>query len=138
MTLDILNYKNEVRKLIFITEIKVKKITLIFVFFASISFSNAAPQQPVSDKEHESNCRDLMEIAHTVMQEKQKGMSLKEMLERNDHANESESNQYLYEMIQLIIRDAFTQSESADKNRQLSNFSSKYYLGCMEMYKPLY
>ncbi len=125
MTLDILNYKNEVRKLIFITEIKVKKITLIFVFFASISFSNAAPQQPVSDKEHESNCRDLMEIAHTVMQEKQKGMSLKEMLERNDHANESESNQYLYEMIQLIIRDAFTQSESADKNRQLSNFSSK-------------
>ncbi len=41
-------------------------------------------------------------------------------------------------MIQLIIRDAFTQSESADKNRQLSNFSSKYYLGCMEMYKPLY
>lgn len=63
----------------------------------------------VSDKEHESNCRDLMEIAHTVMQEKQKGMSLKEMLERNDHANESESNQYLYEMIQLIIRDAFTQ-----------------------------
>lgn len=138
MTLDILNYKNEVRKLIFITEIKVKKITLIFVFFASISFSNAAPQQPVSDKEHESNCRDLMEIAHTVMQEKQKGMSLKEMLERNDHANESESNQYLYEMIQLIIRDAFTQSERADKNRQLSNFSSKYYLGCMEMYKPLY
>ncbi|WP_227549109.1 hypothetical protein [Acinetobacter bereziniae] len=79
-----------------------------------------------------------MEIAHTVMQEKQKGMSLKEMLERNDHANESESNQYLYEMIQLIIRDAFTQSESADKNRQLSHFSSKYYLGCMEMYKPLY
>lgn len=138
MTLDILNYKNEVRKLIFITEIKVKKITLIFVFFASISFSNAAPQQPVSDKEHESNCRDLMEIAHTVMQEKQKGMSLKEMLERNDHANESESNQYLYEMIQLIIRDAFTQSERADKNRQLSNFSTKYYLGCMEMYKPLY
>lgn len=98
----------------------------------------AESSQVVSDKEHESNCRSMMEIAYKVMQKKQEGMSLKEMLDRNDEAYKSQPNDFLYETSKEIVRDAFSQQEVIDKKKQLNYFSAKYYLGCMEMYKPLY
>lgn len=113
----------------------------IYILIAAILISPitvAKPIQPVSDKEHESNCRFLMEAAYQIMENKQEGMSLREMLTRNDQANDLHPSDFLYESTQLIIRDAFSQPETSDTKKQLNDFSAKYYLGCMEMYKSLY
>ncbi|KXZ68764.1 hypothetical protein AVENLUH13518_02924 [Acinetobacter venetianus] len=77
----------------------------------------------------------MMEVAHTIMQKKQEGMSLRDMLDGNDKAYDEQPNEFLYETFKTVARDAFSQPEMLDKKKQLNDFSAKYYLGCMKMYE---
>lgn len=115
-----------------------KKIIIGCLILSLSSIASSKPIQPVSDKEHEVSCRAVMEVAHTIMQKKQEGMSLKDMLDGNDKAYDEQPNEFLYETFKTVARDAFSQPETSDTKKQLNNFSAKYYLGCMEMYKSLY
>lgn len=112
-----------------------KKIIIGCLILSLSSITSSKPIQPVSDKEHEASCRAMLDVAYAVMQKKQEGMSLKEMLDRNDEAYKSQPNEFLYETSKEIVKDAFSQQEVLDKKKQLNDFSAKYYLGCMKMYE---
>lgn len=91
----------------------------------------------VSNSEHESNCRMLMDMANTIMKNKQDGLPLIKVLEANDAAFQKNPDKNMYEIINKIARDAYSQpsySTPSIKSDQLNEFSAKYYLGCMEMY----
>ncbi|HGX3401732.1 TPA: hypothetical protein ACNH0W_003304 [Acinetobacter nosocomialis] len=114
-----------------------KKIILIGLFYLP-ALVLAKPAQPVSDSEHEQNCRNTMEIANVIMQTKQNGMPLIKALEANDYALKNNPNKNMQKVTNLIIRDAYEQpsySTPSIKQEQLNEFSAKYYLGCMEMYE---
>ncbi|MDA4947212.1 hypothetical protein PGJ90_17820, partial [Acinetobacter baumannii] len=114
-----------------------KKIILIgLIFFPLLAL--AKPVQPVSDSEHERNCRNTMEIANVIMQQKQNGMPLMKALEANDYAFKKNPDKNMQKIINLITRDAYEQpsySTPSIKEEQLNEFSAKYYLGCMAMYE---
>lgn len=114
-----------------------KKITLIGLLYLPI-LALAKPVQPVSDNVHEQNCRNIMEIANVIMQQKQNGAPLIQALEANDYALKNNPNKNMQKVTNLIIRDAYEQpnySTPSIKQEQLNEFSAKYYLGCMEMYE---
>lgn len=111
--------------------------TDIFIYrFSGISSTESV--QPVSDSEHEKNCRDIMRVANTLMKARQNGMSLDKMLEVNDRAYLDTQDSNMRQISQMIIRDAYDQPNyktESYKQDQLNEFSSKYYLGCMKMYE---
>ncbi|MER8208025.1 hypothetical protein ABS232_02295 [Acinetobacter baumannii] len=114
-----------------------KKIILIGLFYLP-ALVLAKPAQPVSDSEHEQNCRNTMEIANVIMQQKQNGMPLMKALEANDYAFKKNPDKNMQKIINLITRDAYEQpsySIPSIKEEQLNEFSAKYYLGCMAMYE---
>ena len=90
-----------------------------------------------SNANHEKNCRMYMEMANTIMKQKQNGMPLIKALEANDSALKQNPDNNMHKIIGLIIRDAYEQpsySTQSIKEDQLNEFSAKYYLGCMGMY----
>ena len=90
-----------------------------------------------SNANHEKNCRMYMEMANTIMKQKQNGMPLIKALEANDSALKQNPDKNMHKIIGLIIRDAYEQpsySTLSIKEDQLNEFSAKYYLGCMGMY----
>lgn len=90
-----------------------------------------------SNANHEKNCRMYMEMANTIMKQKQNGMPLIKALEANDSALKQNPDKNMHKIIGLIIRDAYEQpsySTPSIKEDQLNEFSAKYYLGCMGMY----
>lgn len=98
----------------------------------------AKSQQAVSDKQHEENCRVYMDLAHTFMEQKQKGLTLQKALEGNDFAYKQDKDMNMYKTVNMIIRDAYSQpsySTPSIKSEQLNDFSAKYYLGCIAMYE---
>lgn len=52
-----------------------KKIILLSLVFLPI-LSIAKPSKPISDDERDKNCRMYMELANTVMMQKQNGLPL--------------------------------------------------------------
>lgn len=109
---------------------------IMLIFFSTIAL--AKPVQPVSDNEHEKNCRDIMGIANTFMKARQNGMSLSKMLEVNDRTYLETKDTDMRHISSMIIRDVYEQpsySTPSIKQEQLNEFSAKYYLGCMEMYE---
>ncbi|OTU69722.1 hypothetical protein [Acinetobacter baumannii] len=114
-----------------------KKIILLGLLYLP-ALVLAKPAQPVSDSEHEQNCRNTMEIANVIMQQKQNGMPLIKALEANDYAFKKNPDKNMQKITNLIIRDAYEQpsySTPSIKEEQLNEFSAKYYLGCMAMYE---
>lgn len=94
--------------------------------------------KPVSDSAHEKNCRMYMEMANTIMKQKQSGIPLIKALEANDAALKQNPDKNMHKIVSLIIRDAYEQpnySTPSIKEEQLNEFSAKYYLGCAGMYK---
>ena len=90
-----------------------------------------------SNIKQEKNCRMYMEMANTIMKQKQNGMPLIKALEANDSALKQNPDKNMHKIIGLIIRDAYEQpsySTPSIKEDQLNEFSAKYYLGCMGMY----
>lgn len=90
-----------------------------------------------SNTKHEKNYRMYMEMANTIMKQKQNGMPLIKALEANDSALKQNPDKNMHKIIGLIIRDAYEQpsySTPSIKEDQLNEFSAKYYLGCMGMY----
>ncbi|PVZ90388.1 hypothetical protein C9426_00925 [Serratia sp. S1B] len=79
-----------------------------------------------------------MGIANAIMKQKQSGVPLIKALETNDAALKENPDKNMYNIVNLIIRDAYKQpsySTPSIKEEQLNEFSSKYYLACMEMYE---
>ncbi|EHU1703060.1 hypothetical protein A1Z17_RS05595 [Acinetobacter baumannii] len=114
-----------------------KKIILLSLVFLPI-LSMAKPSNPINDDERDKNCRMYMELANTVMMQKQNGLPLIKALEANDSALKKTPNKNMHKITTLIIRDAYEQpsySTPSIKQEQLNEFSAKYYLGCMEMYE---
>lgn len=116
-----------------------KKIILLITGFLYLPALVLAKQaQSVSDSAHEQNCRNTMEIANVIMQQKQNGMPLMKALEANDYAFKKNPDKNMQKIINLITRDAYEQpsySTPSIKQEQLNEFSAKYYLGCMAMYE---
>ena len=99
-----------------------KKIILIGLFYLP-ALVLAKPAQPVSDSEHEQNCRTTMEIANVIMQQKQNGMPLMKALEANDYAFKKNPDKNMQKIINLITRDAYEQpsySTPSIKEEQLN------------------
>ncbi|MEN8283052.1 hypothetical protein [Acinetobacter gerneri] len=114
------------------------KLYVCILILISSSIVSAKSVQPVSDSEHEKNCRDIMRVANTLMKARQNGMSLDKMLEVNDRAYLDTQDSNMRQISQMIIRDAYEQPNyktESYKQEQLNEFSSKYYLGCMKMYE---
>lgn len=114
------------------------KLYACILILVSSSIVSAESVQPVSDSEHEKNCRDIMRVANTLMKARQNGMSLDKMLEVNDRAYLDTQDSNMRQISQMIIRDAYDQPNyktESYKQDQLNEFSSKYYLGCMKMYE---
>ena len=91
-----------------------------------------------NNNEHENNCRMYMEMANTIMKQKQDGLPLAKALDANDYAFKKNPDKNMKNIIGLIIRDAYEQpsySTPSIKREQLNEFSAKYYLGCMKMYE---
>ncbi|EPA9107907.1 MULTISPECIES: hypothetical protein [Acinetobacter calcoaceticus/baumannii complex] len=110
-------------------------VFLVFSVFLESSF--AKPTQPVSDREHENNCRMYMQIAEGIMRAKQNGLSLAKALEFNDETNIKMKDDNMHKIMKLMIVDAYKQpsyTSSSVKQEQLNDFSAKYYIGCSEMY----
>lgn len=106
------------------------------LFIALIFIAN--PSYAISEKDHEQNCRNLMEIAGTVIDAKQKGMSLSYALRIADDSFKESGDKYTDKTTRMIIMDAYKQpnySTKSNKVEQANEFAAKYYLGCMEMYK---
>lgn len=106
------------------------------MFLPTISF--ASPKQPLNGNQHENNCRMYMDLANSIMMQKQNGVPLVKALEGNDYAYKKNKDENMNKIVGLIIRDAYAQpsySTQSIKNEQLNEFSAKYYLGCMEMYE---
>ena len=111
------------------------KKLLIAVFLIFLSFGAYAKN--TSNANHEENCRMYMEMANTIMKQKQNGMPLIKALEANDSALKQNPDKNMHKIVGLIIRDAYEQpnySTPSIKEEQLNEFSAKYYLGCMGMY----
>ena len=102
-----------------------------------ICLSFGAYAKNTSNANHEENCRMYMEMANTIMKQKQNGMPLIKALEANDSALKQNPDKNMHKIIGLIIRDAYEQpsySTPSIKEEQLNEFSAKYYLGCISMY----
>lgn len=111
-------------------------LCILGVLVNTLSFAKS--NQVVGDKQHEENCRAYMDLAHTFMEQKQKGLSLQEALKGNDFAYKQNKDDGMYKIVNMIIRDAYSQpnySTPSIKTEQLNEFSAKYYLGCMAMYE---
>lgn len=110
-----------------------KKIILAGVL---ICLSLGVYAKNTSDASHEKNCRMYMEMANTIMKQKQNGMPLIKALEANDSALKQNPDKNMHKIVGLIIRDAYEQpnySTPSIKEEQLNEFSAKYYLGCISM-----
>ncbi len=114
-----------------------QRLFILLILFGA-TFASAKPLQPVSDDVHEKNCRDLMKYAEMAMDAKQKGISLSKMLDINDKTINKQNDPEMHGVFHSIIMDAYgepTYSSPTVKREQLNEYSAKYYLACMEMYK---
>lgn len=116
-----------------------KKVLLLALIGWSVVFSiSVSAKSPVSDEEHEQNCRNLMGIAENIMTAKQNGIPLSKLLDINNQVLKKNPNEKaLHDITNKVIRDAYKQpsySTPSIKLEQLNEFSAKYYLSCMEMY----
>lgn len=114
------------------------KLYVCILMLLSSTIVSAESVKPVSDSQHEKNCRDIMGVANTFMKARQNGMSLAKMLEVNDRAYLDTKDSNMRKISTMIIRDAYEQPNyktESYKQEQLNEFSAKYYLGCMKMYE---
>lgn len=109
-----------------------KKIILLSLVFWPF-FANASPYPKQAEEEKsEKFCRGWMDIAESIMAEKQKGTSLSIMLKASDGMKSKEDER----LLRTIIRDAYSQpsySTPSIKKEQLNEFAAKYYLNCIDV-----
>ncbi|KQD03324.1 hypothetical protein APD01_00160 [Acinetobacter soli] len=77
-----------------------------------------------------------MEIAESVMTQRQNGASIAKLLDVNDFAFKNSADKTMKNVINHIIMDAFQEpyyNLPSLKRSQLTDFSAKYYIACMMM-----
>ncbi|HCJ6408844.1 TPA: hypothetical protein NU643_001436 [Acinetobacter baumannii] len=109
-----------------------RKIVLLgLVFLPFLGNASPFPKQAEEEKS-EKFCRGWMDIAESIMAEKQKGTSLSIMLKSSDSMKTKEDER----LIRTIIRDAYSQpsySTPSIKKEQLNEFAARYYLNCIDV-----
>ena len=114
------------------------KKLIILVIFLIPAISIAKSNKQAEGNDHDNNCRMYMDLANSIMMQKQNGVPLSKALEGNDYAYKKNKDENMNKIVGLIIRDAYAQpsySTESIKKEQLNEFSVKYYLGCMAMYE---
>ncbi|USE84348.1 hypothetical protein [Acinetobacter tibetensis] len=108
----------------------------VFMIFASCSISSvlASPKNNTDLAIHEQNCLDLADAASAIMEARQGGSSLLEMMKI---ANMEEDSGKRF-IIKTIVADSFKKPKMQEESKQkdvINEFSANYYLACTEMYK---
>lgn len=113
-----------------------KLATLMVLFIPAITI--AATNRPISDNARENDCQMYSEIANNIMKRKQSGYTVSKALEDNDLSFKKNKDEGMHRVVGMIISDAYTQpnyDNASINSLKLKEFTKKYYLGCLEMYK---
>ncbi|WP_180644828.1 hypothetical protein [Acinetobacter bereziniae] len=114
-----------------------KKLFFLVILLIPVT-SNALSKRSINGNDREKDCRIYSEIANNIFKKKQSGYPVSKALEDNDLSFEKNKDEDMYRVVGMIISDAYAQPsyDSATVNsKKLSEFTEKYYLGCLEMYK---
>lgn len=113
-----------------------KKILLLCFLVAS--FSSYAKE---ITREQETNCIGVMAMAEAAMSVRQNGLPLFKALENNEKMlTDGNATKEEVSLMKIILRDAYSKTKySTDKYQKeaINEYSSKYYLACMEAYESL-
>lgn len=88
-----------------------------------------------SDRYSDNSCTPFKDIASSIMKQKQEGIAQTKLIEANNNRFKGKQDEDMHQLTDYIIRDAYRQpvaSSASSKELQLSQFSNKYYLSCME------
>lgn len=111
---------------------------IYFLCFLTISFNSYA--EGVSESQ-EVKCIGLMAMAEAAMTVRQNGLPLLDALQNNkDMLTNGEATEGEHSLMKMILRDAYSKPKLYTNEYQLeavNEYSSKYYLACMEAYESL-
>jgi len=94
----------------------------------------AAQDEEIDPAIHEQNCLDIADSASAIMEARQGGASLLEMMEIANIEKDS-GKRFI---VKTIVADSFKKPKMDDESKQkdiINEFSANYYLACSEMYK---
>lgn len=109
-----------------------KKLLVGFSFFLALPIY--AGTSPAGEKQHEENCKKLSAFAYMAMGARQNGTTLSDAI---DIANGIPDEKERFLAKQMVI-DAYKQTKFSSqeyKDEARVDFSNKYMLACLEMYK---
>ena len=112
-----------------------KILTLCFLI---ISFNSSAKEVT---KDQEANCLGTMAMAEAAMTVRQNGLPLLDALQNNEKMlTNGNATKKEISLMKIILRDAYSKPKYSTKEYQresINEYSSKYYLACMEAYESL-
>ena len=92
-------------------------------------------------REQETNCISAMAMAEAAMTVRQNGLPLFKALENNEKMlTDGNATKEEVSLMKIILRDVYSKPKySTEKYRKeaINEYSSKYYLSCMEAYESL-
>ena len=105
---------------------------ILYISMLSIcSFSLYAGE---SDTIIDNSCKPFMDMASSIMKQKQAGIAQTKLLQENATRYKDYPNADMRQLIDYMINDAYAQpnpAKSLSKEAQLSQFANKYYVSCL-------
>ena len=111
---------------------------ILSLCFLIISFNSQAKEVT---KDQEAKCLGVMAMAEAAMAVRQNGLPLLKALENNEKMlTNGDATKDEISLMKIILRDAYSKPKYSTKEYQresINEYSSKYYLACMEAYESL-
>lgn len=113
---------------------KILGLCLVFLIYSANATANVKDDQ-------EEMCLEAMAMAQAAMSVRQDGLPLHEALQNiNQLYRDDGISKREYDLVKMILRDAYSKPKFSTKeyqNEAVNEYSSKYYLACMESFELL-